>query len=175
MSERFSKQAAKDLRAKGLKRCPICEKALPFSEFGKNCSACDGLTTYCKRCKRERENHDYQQTKHERKAQRDQRKQELVGLLGGVCTRCGFNEFPSALDFHHICGEDKEHQMATIVAGSVAITEQALVDELDKCALLCRNCHGAYHAAAWHATWQKRQDLGWTLANRTSEGLGSNA
>ena len=164
MSERFSKRAAKDLRSKGLKRCPICEKTLPFSAFGSNRSACDGLTTYCKKCKHERENQDYRQAKKGRKAKRDARKQELADLLGGVCVRCGFDEFASALDFHHIQGKDKEYQIARIVANSVAITEQALVDELDKCALLCRNCHGAYHASAWSATWTKRQELGWTLA-----------
>jgi hypothetical protein len=36
-------------------------------------------------------------------------------------------------------------------------------DEIDKCVLLCRNCHTAYHAEEWDAKFIKRDGLGWTI------------
>ena len=36
------------------KRCPKCEKELPFSEFGSDKSRKSGLAVYCKKCNRVR-------------------------------------------------------------------------------------------------------------------------
>ena len=70
------------------------------------------------------------------------RKINIVYVLGGKCSVCGYNKCIQALDAHHINPEEKEltlsenHNIATI----------KILEELKKCTLLCANCHREYHA-----------------------------
>lgn len=71
-----------------------------------------------------------------------QHKLQAVELLGGSCQLCGFNDFPEALDFHHIDPTKKDpkfHQSSNW--GMVRMRK-----ELERCALLCANCHRGVHA-----------------------------
>lgn len=47
-----------------------------------------------------------------------------------------------ALDFHHVASELKEHE----IAGMKNRSFERLKPELDKCILLCANCHREFHA-----------------------------
>jgi len=67
-----------------------------------------------------------------------QLKLESVKYKGGECEQCGYKKCPTALEFHHIDPTQKEF----------AISKQPhtrswdrLKVELDKCSLLCSNCH----------------------------------
>lgn len=91
---------------------------------------------------------------------RAERKQAFVTLAGGCCQRCGYHEFTSALTFHHVDPASKEYAPNKI---TVLLNTQRGYDELDKCILLCGNCHYAYHAGEWSATFIKRSSLGWTI------------
>jgi len=70
------------------------------------------------------------------------KKQKAVDAFGGECQICGYNKCLGALEFHHRDGEEK------LVAPSYAVNkwswERAKV-ELDKCTLLCANCHREVH------------------------------
>lgn len=68
---------------------------------------------------------------------RRKKKEWAVGYLGGKCVRCGYDKCIQALEFHHICKEEKEFQISKYTHCSYA----TLKDELDKCELLCANCH----------------------------------
>ena len=61
------------------------------------------------------------------------------------CQRCGYNLHPSALDFHHV-GDDKENNMARMVHSATTMKE--VTDEIDKCIVLCSNCHRIEHVGA---------------------------
>jgi len=53
------------------------------------------------------------------------------------CERCGWNESPAGLDYHHLHPSKKKLQVG--LTGSFGLVK--LVTEAMKCAVLCRNCH----------------------------------
>lgn len=57
--------------------------------------------------------------------------------LGNKCFICGYNKCLEALEFHH--KEPKEKKFA--IAGIYNKKWDTIVEELDKCVLLCSNCH----------------------------------
>lgn len=69
-------------------------------------------------------------------------KEDAVSYLGGKCVSCGFSGHRSAFDFHHINPKNKE--------GNFSISKhwvwKKLKKELDKCVLLCANCHRGVHS-----------------------------
>jgi hypothetical protein len=76
-------------------------------------------------------------------ARRRRVKAILVAEAGGRCSRCGFDEHPSALHFHHVDPEKKE--FAVSGAGVTRSLERARA-EAQKCVLLCSNCHALVEA-----------------------------
>lgn len=70
------------------------------------------------------------------------RKQQCVALKGGKCIFCGYNKYVGSLEFHHVDPSKKQYNISKL--RSYSITE--IKKELDKCILLCRNCHGELHA-----------------------------
>jgi transcription elongation factor Elf1 len=56
---------------------------------------------------------------------------------GGKCQICGYNKYQGALDLHHI-GGNKEFGIAD--KGYTRSWEKVKT-ELDKCILVCANCH----------------------------------
>jgi hypothetical protein len=65
-------------------------------------------------------------------------KLKAVEYKGGKCVRCGYNKCISALEFHHRDPSKKDFGIAK--SGNCVAWEKILV-ELDKCDLLCANCH----------------------------------
>lgn len=61
--------------------------------------------------------------------------------LGGKCSKCGEDDI-FVLDFHHTNPEEKEYGISKV---SAHIEWSKLKKELDKCILLCRNCHSKHH------------------------------
>lgn len=66
-------------------------------------------------------------------------KQKAVDYKGGRCVSCGYNNCLSALEFHHINPGEKELYNSHW-------TFERNKKELDKCILLCANCHREKHA-----------------------------
>jgi len=116
----------------GTYTCSRCKTSKPVSEYYTNskgaprsyCKACDnGLTLVRQR----------------------NRKKEFVELKGGKCERCGYNRCLGALEFHHMDPSKKEFQI------SKNRSLESMQEELDKCILLCANCHKEEHTSkeAW--------------------------
>ena len=59
-----------------------------------------------------------------------------------ACVTCGFNH-PAALDFHHVnpCKSDKKVNELV----SDGHTKKRILKEIDKCVVLCSNCHRVHH------------------------------
>lgn len=72
---------------------------------------------------------------------RNNRKNQIVYVMGEKCQICGYNKSNSALELHHINPEDKEF---TLNKGQLFSWEK-LQDELKKCVLVCANCHREIH------------------------------
>jgi hypothetical protein len=68
-------------------------------------------------------------------------KEKAVEYLGGACKICGYNKCIGSLDFHHINPKEKEINYSLFKT----IFNKRLIDELDKCILLCANCHRELH------------------------------
>ena len=62
--------------------------------------------------------------------------------LGGKCVNCG-ESCGACLDFHHVDRESKEMQVAKLLGGRYGM--EKIMAEVDKCVLLCRNCHAIIH------------------------------
>ncbi len=71
---------------------------------------------------------------------RKNRKQKCVDYKGGKCENCGYNKCLRSLDFHHLDPNEKDFN----ISRSIKSWEKTKI-ELDKCILLCRNCHGEIH------------------------------
>lgn len=68
-------------------------------------------------------------------------KLKAIEYKGGKCIVCGYHKCPNALTFHHI---DPSKKSFGISGGTRSF--EKLKSELDKCVLLCHNCHAELHA-----------------------------
>lgn len=75
------------------------------------------------------------------KSYRNRVKELAVNYKGGKCVICGYNKCQAAMNFHHIEPKEKDYQ----ISGGTKSFE-SLKKELDKCVLVCRNCHSEIHA-----------------------------
>lgn len=73
------------------------------------------------------------------------KKKWCIDYLGGKCQVCGYNKCVNALEFHHRDPKEKEFQFSEYMRK----TNKELALELDKCDLLCSNCHREKHAEDW--------------------------
>jgi hypothetical protein len=68
-------------------------------------------------------------------------KKRAIQYLGGRCAKCGYNKAICALTFHH---RDRTSKLGT-VGQMLDWSWKKLKQELDKCDLLCFNCHMELH------------------------------
>ena len=66
-----------------------------------------------------------------------------IDYLGGKCLTCGYDKCSAALDFHHI---DERTKSFGLSQDGMTRSWERTKKELDKCVLLCANCHREYHA-----------------------------
>lgn len=68
-------------------------------------------------------------------------KKMAVEYKGGECVRCGYKKYIGALEFHHV-SDNKEFGI-----GNRGYTKswKKIKNELDKCILVCSNCHKEIH------------------------------
>jgi hypothetical protein len=59
------------------------------------------------------------------------------------CQRCGYNESAYALDAHH---KDKNKEFLIGSSGGQDVSIERLRVELEKCDILCANCHRIEHS-----------------------------
>jgi hypothetical protein len=71
------------------------------------------------------------------------RKKKAIELLGGKCSKCGYDKNYSALHFHHIDPSQKDHNWSMMGKRSW----KRITEELKKCILVCANCHCEIHHA----------------------------
>ena len=75
------------------------------------------------------------------KRRRRDQKQKAIEYLGGKCVKCGYNRNWAVLEFHHSNGVDKDICISDLIHQAW----KRIKEELDKCVLLCANCHREEH------------------------------
>ena len=76
------------------------------------------------------------------KIRRQNMKRKAVKYKGGKCEKCGYDKHLCALDFHHLDKSKKEGDITKMIRNN---NWDKLKPELDKCILLCSNCHRELH------------------------------
>lgn len=111
------------------------------NEAGRRCTNCGRVYTHDYRqghtrrlCNSCRSNRGGREARHSLK-------RRLVEIKGGRCESCGYSRCLRALCFHHVDSEFKRFA----IAGSHLRSLETLREELDRCLLLCRNCHAIVH------------------------------
>ena len=72
---------------------------------------------------------------------RKRRKVQSILYKGGKCEKCGYDKCLSALEFHHIDPSKKDFTISTVINRKF----EKIKNELDKCVLVCANCHREIH------------------------------
>jgi hypothetical protein len=135
------------------KHCEYCGKAMRAADHN---ASSFSRRRYCSlRCMNKGSGE-----REKRSSYRANMKRPYVELAGGKCQRCGYDEFLSGLDFHHVDPKKKDFKPGDIIATNDYVRIYA---ELDKCCLLCSNCHKAFHGNDWQTEFIKRDGMGWTI------------
>lgn len=71
---------------------------------------------------------------------RQKMKAKLIDYKGGKCEKCGYSKCNRALTFHHIDPTQKDFNIS-----HKSWSFENLKNELDKCLMLCMNCHMEEH------------------------------
>ncbi len=101
--------------------CKLCGKS--FKDYqGRNRNRCGSCNT---------------------KIRRFRAKAAAIKYLGGKCVECGWRGNQAAFEFHHKYSHKKD-----FIIGNVANKQwEKIKKELEKCILLCANCHAAAHSS----------------------------
>lgn len=114
------------------KLCNRCDTVKPANEFYSRRGSITDLTPYCIIC------HNKQAIQRQQKLKR-----RCVEYKGSCCQSCGYSKYIGALEFHHI---EPQHKDFTISHLGRTSFDDKVKAELDKCILLCANCHRETHA-----------------------------
>jgi len=134
--------------------CYKCNTLKFKTEFPRDKTQRRGYYGYCKKCKYElnKERKYWLDAEVKKKVLKRRRDLKLMAIKykGGKCVDCGYNKHPAALCFHHL--EDKLFSINHLLKFSFKKAKS----ELDKCVLLCHNCHDIRHYGKWKGHGHKK-------------------
>ena len=110
--------------------CPRCKKECKTSDFYNRRGKANS-SVYCKSCTSD-------QTLERMRAL----KLQMVEYKGGSCVKCGYNRYLGALEFHHLNPDEKDFNPSQLKRYKF---DDNVKSELDKCILVCSNCHRETH------------------------------
>lgn len=70
-------------------------------------------------------------------------KKWALDYKGNKCELCGYHKCIDALDFHHLDPSQKDFSISD---RDIKLDWEKIKEELDKCILICANCHRELHA-----------------------------
>jgi len=130
-----------------IKKCSKCKKIKPLDEFAKNKVKKDGYGHNCLVCQRLYIKAHYEANKKyysEKARKREKANAEWFKKYknGLSCLKCGENH-PACLDFHHRDPNKKESEISRLIQ---YCSLKNTIKEINKCDVLCSNCHRKLHA-----------------------------
>lgn len=111
------------------KKCTTCNEWCEIGRFSKNKLMGDGLQYQCKSCD-SKQNRINARRRYERMIAIS----DEIKMFG--CVRCGFDEEPCAVDFHHVDASQKSNTVSRSYSSQKKWREEIL-----KCIPVCANCH----------------------------------
>lgn len=135
-----------------MKICHTCKIEKEENCFGKTLKG-----TYLNRCKQcnslirkqwDKEHPDRVKERRLKKYQKVKIKREELKTFintkkSNGCSYCGYNTFTECLHFHHRDPSIKEYAIGNMIGNVKKI--ESIIEEMDKCIVLCVNCHMALH------------------------------
>lgn len=122
-------------KTNGFRQCITCEKCFaPVDDRQKYC---------CDKCRHNAPNKKITTQKFQQ-SRRDRVNE--IKIARGCCV-CGYKEHAAALDFNHVRGEKLFN-----VSQDTKVAWDKMLAEIDKCDVLCANCHRihTYENRHWH-------------------------
>ena len=116
-----------------IKYCEICS-----AKFETNSSS----RIYCYDCSGESLRLKYDTRKHQKTILRRSMKKQAIKMLGGKCSKCGYDKCIDALEFHHTDPRKKDFKLGS---GNTMSWKEYKSEAL-KCILVCSNCHKEIHS-----------------------------
>ena len=134
------------------KKCTMCKKTLPIENFATRKDRKNLLyQSNCKSCQKEyrKEHYEKNRSKYVNKAVKY--KQEFRKWFAEYkstlsCEKCGESKY-WLLDFHHTDPSKKDAEISKLVS---KCSKSMLLKEIDKCKILCANCHRDLHYQEKH-------------------------
>jgi hypothetical protein len=118
-----------------MKTCPKCNQKKKISDFYiRKDRESKKPQSFCKQC-----NHDNVLLR--------QRafKLKCLEYKGKSCIKCGYSKCVAALEFHHTDPIQKDFIPSKFRHTSWEKNKDVIIKELDKCIVLCANCHREEH------------------------------
>ena len=114
------------------KICTKCSKELPITDFYWRNKAKGVRRSDCKYCHCNWVKEKYKEKK--------QDIEEIKNTL--TCKKCGDNR-PYVLDFHHLKSKEKKEEISKLLSSNASW--ETIINEMEKCIILCANCHREFH------------------------------
>ena len=129
-----------------MKRCGKCGEEKPLEAFHR-WNRGDGRNPWCKACRKIYDAEYFQANKHRRRPRAQVHAEFLAwyqALKRGPCSDCGQTFTPEAMHWDHRPGTEKVRDLANLAANHA---RRLVLAEIEKCDLVCANCHAARTAA----------------------------
>ena len=127
-SQHLSIQDKACYRTNTHKECPRCKEIKTLDKFDRRSNG--NIQSYCRVC-----------INVNRYSLIKQHKITLIQEFGGKCIKCNYNKNISALEFHHLDPKTKDFHFSSTKTTNI----DKIRKELDKCILVCANCHREVH------------------------------
>jgi len=128
-----------------MKQCTLCKQEKPLSEYNKKTSRPDGKQNVCRECNRARSRQYYAENREKHKQDILKRKNANIGnsqskvveyLKNHPCVDCNESDI-IVLEFDH--QRDKFKNVSEMIMQGY--TFERILEEIDKCEVVCANCH----------------------------------
>jgi hypothetical protein len=117
-----------------MQTCPKCNQTKTAKDFYTRPARNGKKFSYCKDCNK--------QNVIDRKRQF---KLKCLEYKSSQCSKCGYNKCPAALEFHHLDPSTKDFTPSHYGNTSWDKNKDKVMKELNKCIVLCANCHREEH------------------------------
>jgi hypothetical protein len=121
--------------------CSRCKASKPITDFNFRSRATDVRHIYCRECGKKFTRSHYRRNKRQyldrNMRAKKERREYLRQVKSRPCADCGVQYPYYVMDFDHREGEEKIFELNRVVY----VTMRAVKREIEKCDVVCSNCH----------------------------------